>query len=47
MFAYSLDANERLGTGSGVVIAVPIPDQYSAEGSEIEAAVREALQAAE
>lgn len=33
--------------GSGVVIAVPIPEEWSAEGSQVEAAIQAALQAAE
>ena len=36
-----------LGVGSGVVIAVPIPEELSAEGREVEEAIQLALQAAE
>ena len=33
----------QLRVGSGVVIAVPIPEEFSAEGSGIETAIQRAL----
>ena len=41
------DVSIGLGVGSGVVIAVPIPEELSAEGREVEEAIQVALQAAE
>jgi pseudouridine-5'-phosphate glycosidase/pseudouridine kinase len=42
-----IDVSLCLGVGSGVVIAVPIPEELSAEGREVEEAIQLALQAAE
>ena len=41
------DVSIGLGVGSGVVIAVPIPEELSAEGREVEEAIQVALHAAE
>jgi pseudouridine-5'-phosphate glycosidase len=38
-----IDTSLTLDIGSGVVIAVPIPDECSVEGSEIETAIQQAL----
>lgn len=35
--------NLRAGLSSGLLIAVPIPEMYSADSAEIEVAIQEAL----
>lgn len=35
---------QQLGLGSGVLLAVPIPPEDEAQGAEVEAATRTALQ---
>ncbi|GFR49820.1 hypothetical protein Agub_g11760 [Astrephomene gubernaculifera] len=37
----------RLGLGSGMLVAVPVPSEHAAEGEEVEAAIHTALQEAE
>ena len=39
--------NKKLNLGSGIVIAVPIPDEFAADGNEIESAIQTALLEAE
>ncbi|GIL58400.1 hypothetical protein Vafri_13535 [Volvox africanus] len=41
--AAMLDSVQRLGLGSGMLVAVPIPHEQAAEGEEVEAAIRTAL----
>ncbi|CAK9327991.1 unnamed protein product [Citrullus colocynthis] len=41
-----IDANMNLGLGSGILIAVPIPNEHSASGSLIDKAIQRALQEA-
>ena len=41
------DTNLGLRVRSGVVIAVPIPQELSAKGDEVEEAIQSALQSAE
>lgn len=36
----------KLGLGTGILIAVPIPEEYSASGSLIESAIQRALKEA-
>lgn len=40
------DANLNLKLGSGILIAVPIPKEYSASGNSIESAIQKAVQEA-
>lgn len=42
-----LDANERLGLGSGLVLAIPIPEEHAADGEAIERAIQTALEEAD
>ena len=37
------DANVKLGLGTGILIAVPIPREHSASGSLIESAIQGAM----
>ncbi|PIA26482.1 hypothetical protein AQUCO_09300059v1 [Aquilegia coerulea] len=41
-----IDANLKLGLGTGILIAVPIPKEHAASGSLIESAIQKALQEA-
>ncbi|XP_010241761.1 PREDICTED: uncharacterized protein LOC104586286 isoform X1 [Nelumbo nucifera] len=41
-----IDANLKLGLGSGILIAVPIPKEHAASGSLIEIAIQKALKEA-
>ncbi|KAG0501612.1 hypothetical protein HPP92_001684 [Vanilla planifolia] len=41
-----INSNLKLGLGSGILIAVPIPKQHSASGNLIESAIQEALKEA-
>ena len=43
---YWSDAQLGLGLQSGMLVAVPIPDQHEAEGSAIQAAIDQALEEA-
>lgn len=38
-----IKASHDLGLGGGMVLAVPIPEQYEAAGQQVEAAIQEAL----
>eukprot|EP01130_Rhizamoeba_saxonica_P002952 TRINITY_DN1297_c0_g2_i5.p1 TRINITY_DN1297_c0_g2~~TRINITY_DN1297_c0_g2_i5.p1 ORF type:complete len:595 (-),score=125.63 TRINITY_DN1297_c0_g2_i5:1215-2999(-) len=38
-----IDNNLKLNLGSGVLIAIPIPEQYSAEGTLVENAIKQAI----
>ena len=40
---FVLDSNLRHNLGSGMLFAVPIPKEYSAEGALIDDAIQEAL----
>lgn len=42
-----LSSVRRLGLGSGMLVAVPIPQEAAAEGREVEAAIQQALREAE
>ena len=42
-----VDTSLGVGVGSSVVIAVPIPEEMGAEGSEIETAIEQALVSAQ
>ena len=42
--AQLIDTSFKLGLGSGMVLAVPIPKEAAAEGEVVEAAIRIALQ---
>lgn len=44
--AQSIAALESLQLGSSMVVAVPIPEQYAAEGAAVQSAIEEALQEA-
>lgn len=39
-----LGSVQRLGLGSGMLVAVPIPPDQAVEGEEVESAIRTALQ---
>ncbi|XP_071501415.1 uncharacterized protein [Diadema antillarum] len=41
--AEMIDANLSLGLGSGMLIAVPIPEEYAADGELIEGAIQDAV----
>ncbi|KZV14738.1 hypothetical protein F511_41176, partial [Dorcoceras hygrometricum] len=41
-----IDSNNRLELASGILIAVPIPKEYSASGNKIESAIQKALKEA-
>ncbi|KAL5707036.1 pseudouridylate synthase [Ranunculus cassubicifolius] len=41
-----IDANLKLGLGTGILIAVPIPKEFAASGNLIESAIQKALQEA-
>lgn len=40
------DSNMNLGMNSGILVAVPIPKEYSASGNFIESAIQKALKEA-
>eukprot|EP00002_Diphylleia_rotans_P028949 TRINITY_DN5856_c0_g1_i3.p1 TRINITY_DN5856_c0_g1~~TRINITY_DN5856_c0_g1_i3.p1 ORF type:complete len:610 (+),score=115.88 TRINITY_DN5856_c0_g1_i3:77-1906(+) len=42
-----IDANHRLNLNSGLIVAVPIPEQYAATASVVEKAIQQALAEAE
>ena len=43
----SLDTQQKLGMQNGVVIAVPIPEEYEAAGEDIQKLVKQAVQESE
>ena len=46
ILVWFVDTNLSLESNSGIVIAVPIPEDQAASGAEIELAIKQALQEA-
>ena len=42
-FVSYTDTNLSLGLGSGILIAVPIPEEFAADGEVIEGAIQKAV----